>query len=167
MPADQQARAAAELSVRMQNEVDPLIRADVVRALGELQAPAAADALRLAVNDKESEVRIAACSAWRRQGGPQAAAILTEALGSDTDDDVRLAAARALGSFQEPTAVRGLATLLDDPNPALQYRAMESLRNSTGRDLGYDVVAWRNFVESGADGPRNGPSLVERLRDRL
>ena len=67
-------------------------------------------------------------------------------------------------------AVEALAIALQDPSPALQYRAMESLKKVSGRDLGHDVVAWRNFIESAAPPsptPREGPSLVERFQDRF
>jgi HEAT repeat protein len=97
---------------------------------------------------------------------------LSEILASDTDDDVRLAATRALGAFNDPAAIRGLAVALDDTNTAIQYRAMESLKRSTGRNLGNDIVAWRTFVESVESNgspteSREGPSLVRRMRERF
>jgi hypothetical protein len=52
---------------------------------------------------------------------------------------------------------------LDDPDPALQRRAVESLRQVTGRDFGNDVVAWRTYVQGG-EPARRRPSLVEIWR---
>lgn len=168
MTSVERAKAAADLAYRMPNEVDPLLRADTVRALGAMQAPASSEALRLAMKDSDAKVRIATCEAWRLHEGPLAVSALSEILASDADDDVRLAAARALGQFEDPRAVRGLSLALDDSNPALQYRAMESLKNNTGHDYGHDVVAWRNFVQNGGEPQRGrGPSLVERFTDRF
>lgn len=159
-------KAAEELAVQMQNEVDPLLRAEVVHALGELNAGPSADALRMAVKDSEASVRIAACKAWGRVGGPEAVSVLSEVIASDTDDDVRIAATRCLGEFEDPLAVQGLAVALDDSNPALQHRAMESLKECSGRDLGHDVVAWREFIQTGSPGERRGPTLAERVFGR-
>ncbi len=168
LPPTEQMQMAADFTLRMQNEVDPLVRADVVRALGSLSTENSREALRMAMGDGETSVRIAATQAWREMGGPEAAAALSEILASDTDLDVRLAATRALGAIDDPAAVRGLAVALDDGNPALQRRAMESLKTASGQDLGYDVVAWRNYVEGGSiAAPRRGPTFVERLRDRF
>ena len=169
MPPAEQIALAGELALQMQNEIDPIVRADVVRALGEINTQSAQDALRMAMHDAETNVRIAACEAWQELGGPDAIAALSEIIASDTDSDVRLAATRALGTFKDPAAVCGLAVALADHNPALQYRAMESLKTASGRDLGNDVVAWRNYVESAAPSPtpREGPTLVERFRDRF
>jgi hypothetical protein len=158
---------AEQLAAQMQNEVDPLLRAEIVLALGHVNAGPSADALRMAVKDSETSVRIAACKAWQSIGGPEAVAVLSEVIASDTDDDVRLAATRALGSFKDPLAVQGLAVALDDSNPALQHRAMESLKNCSGRDLGHDVVAWRDFIQTGSPGERReGPTLADRVFGR-
>jgi HEAT repeat protein len=164
---EERAAQAAPLAAQMQNEVDPLLRAEIVRTLGELNAAPSAEALRLAVKDSDASVRIAACKAWQRIGGAEAVSVLSEAIASDTDDDVRLAATRCLGEFQDPLAVQGLAVALDDSNPALQHRAMESLKESSGRDLGHDVVAWRQYIETGSPAERRqGPTLAERVFGR-
>jgi HEAT repeat protein len=167
LPPAEQMRLGTELAMRMQNEVDPVLRSDAVKALGNISTETAKEALRMALKDGEASVRIAACQAWQNIGGPEAIDVLSTVVASDTDDDVRLAAARALGAFRDPAAVRGLAIALDDNNPALQHRAMESLRIASGQNYGYDVVAWRTYVEGGSPTtPDRGPSLVERFFDR-
>jgi hypothetical protein len=117
LSAEKRAPIAQRLAVEMQNEVDPLLRAEIVLALGELNAAPSADALRMAIKDNEAAVRIAACKAWKRVGGAEAVSVLSEVVASDTDDDVRLAATRCLGDFKDPLAVQGLAVALDDANP--------------------------------------------------
>ncbi|MCA9269960.1 MAG: HEAT repeat domain-containing protein [Planctomycetales bacterium] len=166
MSPSEKLQLAADLSLRVENEIDPLLRGETVKTLGQIGTDRAKEALRLAVHDAEVNVRVAACQAWQDVGGPEAVQVLTEVLASDTDEDVRLAAVRALGAFQDPAAARGLALALDDGNPALQYRAMESLHHATGQNLGHDVVAWRNYVQQGAPPTGAGPALVERDYDR-
>ena len=170
LPPAEQFALGADLALQMQNEIDPIVRADIVRALGKVNTDAAKQSLQMAMLDAEKKVRLAACEAWQEAGGPDAIAALSQILQTDADIDVRLAATRALGQFKDPAAVEGLAIALSDPSPALQYRAMESLKRASGRDLGNDVVAWQNFVETTlppSPTPSEGPSLVERFRDRF
>ena len=158
------AQQAQQLTERLQSEPDPLIRIEIVRALGVHRVPATASALKMALSDSDTEVRIAACKAWQRHGGSDAVAALSEVLASDTDVDIRLAAARALGVFRDPEAIRGLAIALDDPDPALQHRAIQSLKLVSDRDYGGDLKAWRQFAQGSAPPLPSRPSLVNRLR---
>jgi HEAT repeat protein len=75
--------------------------------------------------------------------------------------DVRLAAARALGETRSPAAVPALGEALSDTNPAMQYRAVQSLKMTTGQDLGDKVDRWQRYVKGEPTGPP--PSLAERL----
>jgi HEAT repeat protein len=110
-------------------------------------------------------VRVAACEAWSRRGGPEAVHALSKVLHGDTELDVRLAAARALGALRDRTAIPALGLALEDANPALQWRAIQSLKAVSGRDFGDNVPAWRQFVQSGAAPEREHPSLADRVRD--
>ncbi len=153
-PAEQ-ARVAEDLARRLFNEPDALLREKLVFALAPLPTPAASDALRRAMHDKDAQVRLAAVEAWSRRPVDEAVPVLAETLASDTDLDIRLAATRALGKFRDPAAVRPLSVALDDSNPALQYRAVESLRDITGRDFGSDLETWRRFARGDViDSPR-------------
>ena len=76
--------------------------------------------------------------------------------------DVRLAAGRALGQLGGDDAVAALRPALDDPDPALQYRAMQSLREITGKDFGDNVVSWREYVRG--EGAPAEISLVDRMK---
>jgi HEAT repeat protein len=59
---------------------------------------------------------------------------------------VRLKALRELGALGSDAAVPALARALEDPDPAIQYRAVGSLKQVSGRDLGDDVNAWRAWA---------------------
>ena len=94
---DEQQRISAELAAAYQGEEDPLIRVEIVRAIGRYATPAAGSVLHSALDDSDANVRQVACEAWGGRGGPEAAAELARVLSSDVDKDVRLAAAQALG----------------------------------------------------------------------
>jgi len=162
-PADGE-RIAAELAAEYPQEPDPLIRVAMVRALGAYPGPAAAAGLREAAKDSAADVRIAVCRAMARHKGPEATALLREVFASDVDVDVRLAAAAALGETRDPAAIATLATALEDRDPAVQYRAVMSLRKIAPQDLGNDVERWREYVQGQPPSPPRTPSLAERIR---
>jgi HEAT repeat protein len=148
-PEAQQAQAA-DLAQRYRNESDPILRAQIVRTIACCGSPAAGETLSSAARDTDRDVRIACCDAWAVHGGPQATPSLATMLRHDRSNDVRMAAARSLGRLSGPEVVEALAPALDDPDPALQYRAVHSLRKATGKDFGDNVSAWREFVHGGS-----------------
>jgi HEAT repeat protein len=162
MTEDQRQRHATQLSQLFQNEPSPLLRGSIARTAGVLRAQASVPTLRAALTDGDRNVRIAACEGWADFGGPTAIEALAGAVGGDTDLDVRMAATRGLGRFQDRTAYQALGLALDDADPALQRRAVESLRTSSGKDYGNDVVAWKEFVQGGNPRPVQ-PTLAERF----
>jgi HEAT repeat protein len=165
LPPEEQERKAVELAERLRDEPHPVLRAELVRTLGEIRSDIAAEALRAATQDADADVRVVALETWGRRGGEEARQVLCEVLGSDTDLDVRIAATRELGRFRsDPQAMQAIKLALDENNPALQYRAVESLKNMTGKDYGADLVAWKEYVDGGhpPDPPR--ATIAERLR---
>lgn len=160
---EQQSQAAAELARQIQTETDDNIRLHIVLAIQELDTPLAAEVLKAGLSDGNSDVRVACCNAWGARGGEQAVSLLGETINRDTDLDVRLAAIRALGKIREPSAVAALTPALEDPNPAVQYRTVQSLRHVHDRDLGNDVNAWRQMAAGQTD--ITTPSIAQRLRN--
>ena len=160
-PAAQE-KVASELAMRIQVEQDPLVRIHMVTTLGAYPVPRSADVLKAALNDSDADVRVACCKAWGRRGGPEAVQELQRVVASDTNVDVRLAAARALGQTKDKSAIPALGEALADNDPAMQYRAVEALKEVSGRDLGNDVAAWREFAKSGKEPAP--PTIAERFR---
>lgn len=144
---DQQrvAEALAEYSGR--NQV-LLLRLHAVNMLGQLNCPAAVETLTKLSTDNNSDIRLAAIKAWQNMPSDQAIPQLQRMLGSDTDIDVRLAATRALSNFSGQQTVSAISLALNDPDPALQLRAAESLGKVTGEQFGRDVQAWQDYVNS-------------------
>jgi hypothetical protein len=162
---EEQARTAHQLLQALAADPSPLYRRQVVYTLAALQTPAATEGLSRAIQDEDPSVRIAACEAWAGRGGDESLRVLSGVVGNDADLDVRISAARELANFKDPAAVRALGVALDDPDPALQHRAVQSLKSVTGEDFGNSVPAWRQFVR-GEPVPRSDePSIADRLRD--
>lgn len=159
---EERARISQQLVAAMPNEKDPLIRIEIIRALGRYPGPGVDAILKAALGDADTHVRAAGCEAWGRRGDAVAVKLLSDILRGDVDADVRLAAARALGATKRPEAVGALGEALADADPAMQYRAVLSLKQVTGKDLGNDVNRWQQYVKGEMTEP--APSLAERIR---
>ena len=162
LPAADAERISNNLAQAIPKEQDPLLRAQILRTLAIFPTETAGRVLAAGIADSEADVRVAACEAWGQRGGPEAVQRLSETLGADTDIDVRLAAARSLGSCPDQKTVAALGLALEDRDPALQRRAVQSLEKVTGRHYGNDVVAWREYVQ-GRDPMPQSDSMVSRI----
>ncbi len=145
----EQQRISEKLARQIEKEQDPLVRQEIVTTLAVYPTPLAAKVLQAALSDPDNDVRVASCKAWGTHGGHEAVEPLTSTLNGDSNIDVKMAAARALGKIKDPAAMSPLADALADANPALQHRAIESMKTISGRDFGADVNAWRQFAKTG------------------
>ncbi len=161
--ADEQERVSRELAAALADEKDPLIRLEIVRGVGGLQSPTVAWILRAALKDTDLDVRVAACKAWGRQRGAEAASLLSEVALSDIEAEVRLAAVRALGDVGDRGGVTALGKAIDDRDPTMQYCAVESLRKISGQDYGNDLSKWRQYAKGESPAP-DKPSIASRVR---
>ena len=160
---DEQQRWSSDLAQQIKNEPDPLVRLQIVRTLSVLRTPLSSAVLQAALGDTDADVRIACCDAWGARGGAEAVQELSKVLTSDTNVDVRLAAARNMGQTKDATAITALADALSDSDPAMQRRAVESLRVLSHKDFGNDVGAWQQYAK-GEKPQLKEPSLAERFR---
>lgn len=160
-PSEQQ-RASEEIANALGkgNEDDILVRAQMLRTIAVFPTAQAGRTLTAGLKDEDRDVRVACCEAWGQRGGEDAVRLMAETLGSDADVDVRLAAARSLGVLKDPKAIQALGAALDDLNPAIQYRAIESLRKISGKSY-IDIKDWRQFAQGR---PPEEPSIAARLR---
>jgi HEAT repeat protein len=108
-------------------------------------------------------LRCQAVTALGRSGNPAAVDLLVRVVreppaeGTEVDKqqsrDVRIAAARALGHFNQPQSVQALAAVLkSEKDVALRDRAHESLQLVTGRKLPADSKEWDGVVQASAEG---------------
>lgn len=161
---EQREQIAAQVAAIYPREPDPLVRLEIIRTLGACPGPTAEATLREAAKDKDADVRVAVCRSLGKQRGVAASEVLRERLASDSDMDVRLAAAEALGTIRDPTSIAALGAALDDRDPAMQHRAVTSLRRIAPNDLGNDVDRWRQYVKDGSIAPAKPFSVAETLR---
>ena len=159
----QREQMAQDLARAIDQDPDPMIRAEMVRALAACKTPTADGVLYRALKDDGADVRIAACEVLGKRGGRDAIAALSETLGSEVNLDVRLAAARALGQTGDPSAISPLGLALSDDDPAMQYQGVESLRHLTGEDFGGDVTRWQQYARGEPVRKEEPVSLAERL----
>lgn len=161
-PPKPESGVSEQLAREIQHEQDPLVRLYIVRALAKIPDARAAAVLHAGLEDPSDAVRIACCEAWGQRGGPEAIEELSTVLQAESNIDVRMAAAKALGETRSEQAVKPLAEVLADNDPAIQRRAIESLKSVSGKDYGYDVQAWRQYA-AGEPVQKREESLAERL----
>lgn len=152
-----------KLVAALLEEHDPRVRAEILEiAAGFATAPATA-ICKGALEDPDERVRMAACSAWGKRGGPEAVQLLAARYQSDAEFDVRLRALRELGTLGDKQAIPVLARALEDSDPAVQYRAVAALKQVSGRDLGDDVNKWREWAAD-PEGSAAAWSIAEAWR---
>jgi len=157
-----QAEFTQRLVTEMLGEHDPRVRCRILRVAADFDTPAAVAICKGALQDPDTAVRMEACSVWGRRGGPDAVQLLAVRSTTDMELDVRLRALRTLGDLQDERAIPVLAKALEDPDPAVQYRAVAALKRVSGRDLGNDVNKWREWA---ADPDAKQPwSIAESFR---
>ena len=145
----EQEQITRELATEIKGERDPSMRRHLLRAIEPYPTSLAMAVLVAGASDHAVEVRRVACECLGRRGGTDAVRELSRVVNSDTDFDVRVAAVRALGQTKDQTALPALAEAVADGNPALQDRAVESLRTISGRDYGDNLEAWQEFAKTG------------------
>ena len=160
----EQREIADQLARQIQVEPDPLVRAAVIRTIAEFRAPISQQVLEAGLADEDAAVRIACCRALGRRAEATAVGHLAQSLRNDKDQDVRLAAAEALGLIKSPESMQALVVALNDRDPAMQYVGVQSMKSVTGKDYGGDVQAWRQLAAGETPPPPKAPSLAERVR---
>ncbi|HEY2251095.1 MAG TPA: HEAT repeat domain-containing protein, partial [Planctomycetaceae bacterium] len=159
-PAEQE-RVTADLAKQIQDEQDPMIRRKIVDTLGHFNTASANGVLQAALADSDPWVRVVACQGWGRKSGPEAVEKLANLLSGDTNLDVRLAAAKAIGKTKDKAALQSLAEALSDSDPAVHYCVLGSLREISGKDYGNDVELWRSYAKGENPKEPDGPSIAE------
>ena len=162
-PAADQVAYTEELVRMLLEEHDPRVRCKILENAASFDTAAARAICKGGLQDPDTMVRMAACGVWAKRGGPEAVELLAQRYQTDADLDVRLRALKMLGELKDKQAIPVLARALEDADPAVQYRAVASLKKVSGRDLGNDVNAWREWaVDPEAD--KGEWSIAETFR---
>jgi len=135
-----------ELVRMMLEEHDPRVRCKILETAAAYDTAAATAICTGAMQDPSDMVRLEACDVWSKRGGEEALKLLVTRYQTDAELDVRLRALKRIGDLQDKAAIPVLARALEDADPAVQYRAVAALKQVSGRDLGNDVNAWREWA---------------------
>ena len=135
-----------DLIRKMLAEHDPRVRCALLETAADFNDSAALAICRGSLDDPDQRVRVEACRAWRKRGGEEAVTLLAARYQADTELDVRLESLRMLGELKDKSAIPVLAKALEDSDPAVQYRAVGSLKKVSGQNLGDDVNKWREWA---------------------
>lgn len=159
-----------ELVQQISKEPDSIMRSEILRTLAAYGGPRADAVLTAAVHDTDADVRVIVCDLWGKRNDGEAAKVLAGVLASDSDRDVRMAAARGLGHTHDPAAARALVTSLDDTDPAMRHIAMVALHESSGKNYGDNpgdkeaIVRWQKYVKTGEEPPQSWADLFPWFR---
>lgn len=143
----QQDEASQFLADVVTNDPVLLLRIEATKLLGALDTDTARKSVQLAARDRDVEVRLAAVRSLEKLGGDSSGQTLAEMARNDVDIDVRIGATAALGRFNGPFVTQTLKEAINDPDPAMQLRAAESLAAVTGQDFGNDIQAWQAYLQ--------------------
>lgn len=122
---------------------DPGLAARAVAALGRTGAAAAAAPVLAALDRAEGEQeRAIAVEALGRLAVPEAADPLSRLLARSDDPALKIRIAVALGAIREGSARASLVALLDDPLPAVQWYALDSLAALGEAAVAPDFIAY-------------------------
>lgn len=165
-PAERQ-QIVTQLATRYREEPGRVLRADIIRTLAAFPDSLAEETLLVAATDQDATVRRLACEGLGSRKSTEALNALAQTVGTDTEAEVRVAAARSLRNFKDPIAVRALGVALEENDAAMQFVAMDSLKVVTGKSYGTSVPAWKEYVQGGSPAPVPGPSIASQMRDWL
>lgn len=166
LPPERQAYWTEHLRQVMEHDASPEMRRLAVLASGKLQTPGASAILASGIKDESLKVRLATCEVLGNRSDSESTRLLAETAASTTDTDVRNAAYAALGNHRGPVAVEALRLALENRDPATRSLAVQSLRNTTGKNYGDDPDAWLAAL-NGQDVPEQPVQIAERLKQMI
>lgn len=148
-PAGEQQRIVDVLARELAAERDPIVRRHILRAVAACPPAAAETVLIGAMADPDAETRRTVCACLGMRGGKASIQELTRVLASETNDNVRLAAVKALGQTKDSGSMMPLVDVMAESDPAMKNLARESLSAVSGKDYGTNVQAWREYAQNG------------------
>jgi HEAT repeat protein len=153
-----------QLARQIQKEPDPLVRAAIVQTVVEYRVPLALQVLEAGLGDTDGMVRTACCRALGKRADTTSVARLGQVLRNDKKQDVRMAAADALGKIKTNESMQALVAAVEDRDPAMQYVGIQAMKSVSGKDYGGDIAAWKQLAGGGEPPLPPAPSIAERIR---
>jgi hypothetical protein len=156
MPADQQQTWTPHLEQIYENDPSAEMRRLAILAAGRSKDASTLDLVAKGLKDDNLKVRMESCRALGERPEEKAALLLAATAGESQDKDVRHAAIAALGKHPGEISTNSLKLALRDRDPATQDLVIETLRESTGKDLGNDPAEWIAALDGqGSEEPTN------------
>ncbi len=131
---------------------NPMVRGQALMALGTSGDPSVAPTLITGLSDPSSFVRMCAAMGLTHVINPLAVAPLRDRLAADSDIQVRVYCAQALGLYHAQPVLRSLIEALDNRNVAVVQAAWDSLHRLTGQSLPQHPGPWRAWLKHSATG---------------
>jgi HEAT repeat protein len=124
------------------------VRAAATRSLGRLEGESVLEALAgILKEDKSPWVRThAAVALGKHEKSDAVLEPLVEALRTDPDVDVRLAAAEVLRDYKQREAAEALSDAVGDSDIAVSSKSWKQLRFMTGQDLPRETAPWKEYL---------------------
>jgi hypothetical protein len=129
------------------DDPDPTVRAACAHALGLHGGPQHSDRLTQRLSDRKAFVRREVAQALQRIHSPEVVKPLLTTMAEDTDVDVRVEAAAALGQYAERRVFDALVRALEDPHYSVVAAARRSLETLTGYEFGTDGAMWLTWAK--------------------
>lgn len=164
LPENRQQFWAGHLAQLIETDQSPEMRRLAVRAAGRMADPSAMAMIDKGLDDESMKVRMEACRVLGRRNDDEAARLLAATLGTESSEDVRHAAIKALANHSSPIAVDNLKTALKDRNPATRDLAVQSLKGATGKNYGDNPAVWIAAL-NGKPTPETETRLADRVRE--
>jgi len=133
----------------VEENVDPLVRAAAIEALGRHGDPSDAAPISRQLTHSSRQVRLAAAKALQRLHDPAVAdAMWRRLIDDDEEADVRVELAIGLAQYPTDAVFQALCTALDQRELTVNLAASDSLRLLTNHDLGMDRAMWLSWARS-------------------
>jgi hypothetical protein len=165
LPAERQKYWAEHFDKILENDESPEMRRLVMLAAGRSNDPSSLDLIERGLDDASMKVRMEACNSLGRRQEEQSAKMLATVVGTETDQNVKHAALRALANHKSQIAINSLKIALADRDPATRHLAVQSLKGSTNQDYGDDPRVWIAALEGKPPQQQEAPTkIADRIR---
>ncbi len=142
--------AGADAIAKCLKDSNAEVRSAALAAAAATDGKAFADAVTAALADKDASVRVAAVDALHACLAEGAFDPAVKAL-ADKEWPVRVAAIDAIVEVWTKAAVGALIAHMPEEKGRLRFDVSQALTRMTGKDIGYDSLAWKGWWESNKD----------------
>lgn len=135
------------LSIMAQGDSDAQVRVASVQVLGKSGSQKTVEeTLARTAQDTNKFVRQESIEGLVKYRSPVIQQVLLERLAKDSDPAIRSRSALELANYPERVVAKALIEALADEDFSVTYRARGSLNQLTGKDFGYELKSWQDYM---------------------